>query len=143
MVRCERGTVVCLDTDSHNHHSEQALPIGWRGLPANESEEKRATSNAMGDKWNPHPCPSLPAKASMSARPFNAALDGPPGPSTTGDADLLLDEGLQLSTNQPISDRAGDSSDEWVWEVRDDETGKVVMRIPEQDLRFSISCKIP
>jgi hypothetical protein len=79
----------------------------------------------------------------MSARPFNAALDGPPGPSTTGDADLLLDEGLQLSTNQPISDRAGDSSDEWVWEVRDDETGKVVMRIPEQDLRFSISCKVP
>ena len=63
----------------------------------------------------PHPCPVLPAKASMSARPYEPTLDGP---------------------------REQFGADDWVWEVRDDETGRVVMSYPERDLRFSISCKV-
>lgn len=55
VIPCEKGTVVCLDTDSHNHHSEQALPVGWKGA--------RTNARATADHGTPHPCPQLPAKA--------------------------------------------------------------------------------
>lgn len=103
VVPCEKGMVLCLDTDSHNHHSEQALPVGWKGA---------SMSHAVGGK--PHPCPQLPPRASMSARPFDPAVD----------------------------DQTVRGGGDWVWEVRDDETGRVVMSYPERDLRFSISCKV-
>jgi len=38
VIPCAKGTVVCLDTDSHNHHCEQAMPVGLgRLLPATSS----------------------------------------------------------------------------------------------------------
>lgn len=119
VIPCEKGTVVCIDTDSHNHHSEQALPIGWKGM--------RSGALTLTDEGKPHPCPQLPSKASMSARPYDAALDGARVVQPSEDFD---------------ASGGGGSNDAWVWEVRDDETGRVVMSYPERDLRFSISCKV-
>lgn len=55
----------------------------------------------------------------MSARPYDPVLD-----STI------------------VSDLSDGARDDWVWEVRDDETGRVVMSYLERDLRFSVSCKV-
>jgi len=69
-----------------------------------------------GWKQTPVPCPVLPPKASLSARAAEpeAGLCGADGAAGPGG---------------------------WVWEVRDDDTGCVVLSYPEHDLRFSISCK--
>ena len=70
-----------------------------------------------GWKQTPVPCPVLPPKASLSARAAEpeAGLCGADGAAGPGG---------------------------WVWEVRDDDTGCVVVSYPEHDLRFSISCKV-
>ena len=123
---------MCLDTDSHNHHSEQALPMGWRGVKTSSTSCDEAATTSMsnsggggggvrGVEGAPHPCPNLPAKASMIARRYDAALDGPRN-----------EEGRFIVNNR----------DDWVWEVYNDETGEVVMTYPERDLRFSVSCKV-